>query len=90
MRIFALSSIFTQRSTESELLIANGFHSYIEWLSQLRHIHHAPNHPWPRWTQLQTAASHTLKAHTATLRHLFHLDPPPSPTAKKPPAPATR
>jgi len=50
---------------------------YIEWLSQLRHIHHAPTHPWPRWTQLQTAATHTLKAHTTTLRHLFHLDLPP-------------
>lgn len=51
--------------------------AYIEWLSQLRHIHHAPTHSWLRWTQLQTAATHTLNAHTATLRHLFHLDLPP-------------
>jgi hypothetical protein len=51
--------------------------AYIEWLSQLRHIHHAPHHPWPRWTALQEAAQHTLKQHTATLRHLFHLELPP-------------
>ncbi len=51
--------------------------AYIEWLSQLRHIHHAPPHDWPRWTALQEAARATLKQHTAALRHLFHLDLPP-------------
>ncbi len=51
--------------------------AYIEWLSQLRHIHHAPSHDWPRWTALQEAARATLKQHTAALRHLFHLDLPP-------------
>ncbi len=51
--------------------------AYIEWLSQLRHIHHAPSHEWPRWTALQEAARATLKQHTAALRHLFHLDLPP-------------
>lgn len=51
--------------------------AYIEWLSQLRHIHHAPRHDWPRWTTLQAAAQDTLKKHSTTLRHLFHLDLPP-------------
>jgi hypothetical protein len=51
--------------------------AYIEWLSQLRHIHHAPGHPWPRWTALQQVAQDTLKKHSTTLRHLFHLDLPP-------------
>jgi len=39
MRIFALSSIFTQKTAASELLVTDGFRGYIEWL---RHIHHAP------------------------------------------------
>ena len=51
--------------------------AYIEWLSQLRHIHHAPHHDWPRWSALQAAAHETLKQHSTTLRHLFHLDLPP-------------
>lgn len=51
--------------------------AYVEWLSQLRHIHHAPSHDWPRWTALQEAARATLKHHTTALRHLFHLDLPP-------------
>lgn len=51
--------------------------TYIEWLSQLRHIHHAPAHDWPRWTALQEAARTTLQHHGAALRHLFHLDLPP-------------
>lgn len=51
--------------------------AYIEWLSLLRHISHAPAHPWRRWTALQEAAAKTLKLHNKTLRHLFHLELPP-------------
>lgn len=51
--------------------------AYVEWLSLLRHITHAPEHEWPRWGALQKAARQTLKNHTTTLRHLFHLDLPP-------------
>jgi superfamily II DNA/RNA helicase len=51
--------------------------AYIEWLSLLRHIHHAPTHPWRRWTALQEQAYRVLKLHDHTLRHLFHLDLPP-------------
>lgn len=51
--------------------------AYVEWLSLLRHITHAPDHPWRRWTALKEAAKQTLKHHTKTLRHFFHLDLPP-------------
>lgn len=51
--------------------------AYIEWLSLLRHISHAPDHPWKRWIELKGAAKAVLKHHTKTLRHFFHLDLPP-------------
>lgn len=51
--------------------------AYVEWLSLLRHITHAPAHPWRRWTALKDAAAAVLKHHTKTLRHFFHLDLPP-------------
>ncbi len=48
--------------------------AYVEWLSLLRHVTHAPDHPWKRWMALKDAARTTLKHHTKTLRHFFHLD----------------
>ncbi|MBE2287004.1 MAG: DEAD/DEAH box helicase [Prosthecobacter sp.] len=51
--------------------------AYVEWLSLLRHITHAPDHPWKRWMALKEAAKAVLKHHTKTLRHFFHLDLPP-------------
>lgn len=48
--------------------------AYVEWLSLLRHVTHAPDHPWKRWMVLKDAARTTLKHHTKTLRHFFHLD----------------
>ncbi|HBJ85516.1 MAG TPA: DEAD/DEAH box helicase [Verrucomicrobiales bacterium] len=48
--------------------------AYVEWLSLLRHISHAPDHPWKRWIALKEAAKAVLKHHTKTLRHFFHLD----------------
>ena len=51
--------------------------AYIEWLSLLRHITHAPAHSWPRWAALQSECARVLKQHTAATRHLFHLDLPP-------------
>lgn len=51
--------------------------AYIEWLSLLRHLTHAPAHPWRRWQALQEAARRTLRHHNQTLRHLFHLELPP-------------
>ncbi|WP_139373490.1 DEAD/DEAH box helicase [Prosthecobacter debontii] len=51
--------------------------AYVEWLSLLRHITHAPTHPWKRWQALQEETQHVLKRHNKTLRHLFHLDLPP-------------
>ncbi len=48
--------------------------AYVEWLSLLRHVTHAPDHSWKRWMALKDAARATLKHHTKTLRHFFHLD----------------
>ncbi len=51
--------------------------AYIEWLSLLRHIIHAPQHPWRRWQALQEECTRALKHHGKALRHLFYLDLPP-------------
>lgn len=48
--------------------------AYVEWLSLLRHVTHAPDHSWKRWMALKDAARTTLRHHTKTLRHFFHLD----------------
>jgi hypothetical protein len=56
--------------------------AYLEWVSLIRHIVHAPSHPWPRWHDLQAECAKALKHHTRVLRHLFHLDVPPL-TAKQ-------
>jgi hypothetical protein len=69
---------------EIEALFSQGDVSrcYIEWLSLIRHVTHAPRHEWPRWGQLQTACENTLKHHSKTMRHMFHLELPPL-TAKQ-------
>ena len=51
--------------------------AYIEWLSLIRHITHAPTHPWGRWQELQSECARVLKKHSKTMRHLFHLELPP-------------
>ena len=56
--------------------------AYIEWLSLIRHIVHAPSHPWVRWQALQAECEKVLKKHSKAMRHLFHLDLPPL-TAKQ-------
>ncbi|MFO1438060.1 MAG: DEAD/DEAH box helicase [Verrucomicrobiaceae bacterium] len=70
-----------ERSGAAELKvgIAEGdiSRAYVEWLSLLRHITHAPDHAWKRWMALKEAAKAVLKHHTKTLRHFFHLDLPP-------------
>lgn len=70
-----------ERSGAAELKvgIAEGdiSRAYVEWLSLLRHITHAPDHSWKRWMALKEAAKAVLKHHTKTLRHFFHLDLPP-------------
>lgn len=52
--------------------------AYIEWLSLLRHIAGAPDHPSPRWRGLKDAVRHQLRRHalTSPARHL--PDPPPA------------
>lgn len=56
--------------------------AYLEWVSLIRHIVHAPSHPWTRWHDLQAECSKLLKHHNRALRHLFHLEVPPL-TAKQ-------
>jgi hypothetical protein len=51
--------------------------AYIEWLSLLRHIVHAPTHSWRRWQALQEECGKVLKQHGKALRQLFYLDLPP-------------
>jgi hypothetical protein len=51
--------------------------AYIEWLSLIRHVTHAPDHSWERWIALKEECRAVLKKHTAATRHLFHLDLPP-------------
>lgn len=57
--------------------------AYVEWLSLLRHITHAPRHPWPRWQALQEQAKAMLKQHGPALRHLFALQLPPLTQAQR-------
>jgi len=47
---------------------------YIEWVSLIRHVVHAPRHEWHRWRELQDACDKALLKHSKLLRHLFHLD----------------
>ena len=66
-------------AAEMKVGIAEGdiSRAYVEWLSLLRHVMHAPDHSWKRWMALKEAAKAVLKHHTKTLRHFFHLDLPP-------------
>lgn len=77
-----LDTLLHPEKTESREMqhdIAEGdiSRAYVEWLSLLRHITHAPAHPWRRWTALQEEAQRMLKRHDKTMRHLFYLDLPP-------------
>jgi hypothetical protein len=51
--------------------------AFAEWISLLRHIHHAPSHPWPRWTELKAAAAAELdlRAPLAPSRTLPEMPP---------------
>ena len=51
--------------------------AFAEWLSLLRHIRHAPSHPWPRWAGLQSAAAAelALRAPAAPSRVLPEMPP---------------
>ncbi len=57
--------------------------AYIEWLSLLRHVTHAPAHPWVRWQALQAECVHVLRRHSKAMRHLFHLELPPLTTKQR-------
>lgn len=51
--------------------------AFIEWLSLLRHIMHAPDHDWPRWMSLKAAAAQVLEQHLAEARATLHPKLPP-------------
>ncbi len=77
-----LDTLLHPQKTESREMqhdIAEGdiSRAYVEWLSLLRHITHAPAHPWRRWIALQEETKRVLKRHDKTMRHLFYLDLPP-------------
>lgn len=77
-----LDTLLHPEKTESREMqhdIAEGdiSRAYVEWLSLLRHITHAPAHPWRRWAALQEETQRVLKRHDKTMRHLFYLDLPP-------------
>lgn len=51
--------------------------AYTEWLSLLRHLHHAPSHPWPRWGELQKQAAELLRKHLQLSGQTLHPKLPP-------------
>lgn len=51
--------------------------AFVEWLSLLRHIKHAPEYDWPRWMALKEAAGRVLEQHMATARDTLHPKLPP-------------
>jgi len=48
--------------------------AYIEWLSLLRHLSHAPEYPWPRWQELKAKAAELLKQHLSHAYKTLHPD----------------
>jgi hypothetical protein len=56
--------------------------AYIEWLSLLRHITHAPAYDWPRWSALKENARVLLANHLVTAHSALHPTLPPL-TAKQ-------
>lgn len=56
----------TQEVAEGDLSRA-----FIEWLSLLRHITHAPEHEWDRWMSLKQAAEEVLEKHLAASREML-------------------
>jgi len=51
--------------------------AYIEWLSLLRHLVHAPHHDWDRWLALKAHAALLLEKHTAASHASLHRKLPP-------------
>jgi superfamily II DNA/RNA helicase len=72
-----------QKEQRTSLQFSRGFQegdvsrAYLEWVSLLRHVSHAPRHEWERWQHFQKACGEALEKHGKALRHLFHLDVPP-------------
>lgn len=61
-----------EKSTEGDLTRA-----YVEWLSLLRHLKHAPEHDWDRWSGLKKLATTVLEQHLQHASSLIHPKLPP-------------
>lgn len=60
-----------QRTGDDEIAFGSGDveRAYIEWLSLLRHIRHAPDLPNARWRALQSSATERLREHQHQSSH---------------------
>ena len=60
------------RNPQSEVSQGDLARAYIEWLSLLRHIIHAPKHDWARWVALKKAAAIALEQHLTAAQSTLH------------------
>ena len=65
------------RGLEIEVAEGDLSRAYIEWLSLLRHIHHAPAHDWSRWSEFKKMATLLLEQHLGITRNMLHPKLPP-------------
>ena len=72
----------SNRGLTTEVAEGDLSRAFIEWLSLLRHITHAPEHDWPRWMSFRQAAGQVLEKHLASSRESLHPKLPPL-TAKQ-------
>src|SRR5262249_42323301 len=65
LRITSAGPPVTPRGLQGEIAEGDLRRAYVEWLSLLRHITHAPDHDWQRWRELKTMAAKFLEEHLA-------------------------
>jgi hypothetical protein len=57
--------------------------AFIEWLSLLRHITHAPDHDWARWMSFKQAAAKVLEQYLSAARETLRPQLPPLSSKQK-------
>jgi hypothetical protein len=72
----------SNRGLTTEVAEGDLSRAFIEWLSLLRHITHAPDYDWPRWTLLKQTAGLVLEKYFAASREALRPTLPPL-TAKQ-------
>jgi hypothetical protein len=65
------------RGLEVEAAEGDLSRAYIEWLSLLRHIKHAPDHEWPRWREFKKLSAQVLERHLGISGNTLHPKLPP-------------